>query len=97
VLVDGEPAAYTAAQADRGDRYWSAGTATRRAYRGRGLALLAKAESLRRARDAGNRIAYTANDAANAPMLVVNRRPGYRPAATQWRHRLPLEPVSRAS
>jgi hypothetical protein len=29
-------------------------------------------------------MAYTANDEANAPMLAVNTRLGYRPVDTQW-------------
>ncbi|HEY6594104.1 MAG TPA: GNAT family N-acetyltransferase [Asanoa sp.] len=87
VLVVGVAAAYTIAQTDRTDRYWSSMTGTGSAFRGRGLATLAKRESLRRAREAGYRIAYTANDAANAPMIAVNEKLGYRYAATQWRYR----------
>jgi len=86
VTVDGAVAGYTLAQTDRRDRYWSAMTGVLRAHRGRGLAMLAKVDSLSRARDAGYRIAYTANDETNAPMLAVNRTLGYRPAATQWRY-----------
>jgi RimJ/RimL family protein N-acetyltransferase len=90
VLVDGVPAAYTIAQTDGGDRYWSSMTGTGGAFRGRGLATLAKLDSLRRARDAGYRIAYTANDATNGPMIAVNEKLGYRHAATQWRYRREL-------
>ncbi|MER6301100.1 GNAT family N-acetyltransferase [Kitasatospora sp. NPDC001539] len=79
-VVDGEPAAFTMAQTD-GDRYWSAFTACRRQFRGRGLAGLAKLESLRRAAAAGYRHAYTSNDTTNAPMLAVNDRLGYRRCA----------------
>jgi GNAT superfamily N-acetyltransferase len=86
VTVDGAVAGYTLVQTDRHDRYWSAMTGILRAHRGRGFAMLAKADSLGRARDAGYRIAYTANDETNAPMLAVNRALGYRPAATQWRY-----------
>ncbi|MFD0786750.1 GNAT family N-acetyltransferase, partial [Micromonospora azadirachtae] len=32
----------------------------------------------------GVRLAYTSNDEANAPMLAVNARLGYRPVAAQW-------------
>jgi GNAT superfamily N-acetyltransferase len=53
----------------------------RRAYRGRGLALLLKSHSLRRAAELGATIALTDNDETNAPMLAVNRRLGYSPFA----------------
>jgi GNAT superfamily N-acetyltransferase len=53
----------------------------RRAYRGRGLALLLKSHSLRRAAELGAAIALTDNDETNAPMLAVNRRLGYSPFA----------------
>jgi GNAT superfamily N-acetyltransferase len=86
VTVDGAVAGYSLAQTDGRDRYWSAMTGVLRAFRGRGLAKVAKVDSLGRARDAGYRVAYTANDETNAPMLAVNRRLGYRPAATQWRY-----------
>jgi RimJ/RimL family protein N-acetyltransferase len=85
VLVDGEVAAYTEAHSDRETRYWSGMTGTRRAFRGRGLATLAKTDSLRRARAAGITHAFTGNDAENAAMLAVNRRLGYTVAATEWR------------
>ncbi|EST39756.1 hypothetical protein N566_00155 [Streptomycetaceae bacterium MP113-05] len=91
VLVEGEVAAYSVAQVDGRDRYWSGMTGTRRAHRGRGLARLAKTEALRRARDRGYRHAFTGNDADNQPMLAVNERLGYRPAGSEWRYtkRLP--------
>ena len=60
-------------------------TGTRRAFRGQGLARLAKTASLRRARDAGCTEAFTGNDAANAPMLALNTAFGYRPFAAEWR------------
>ncbi|MGI5351431.1 GNAT family N-acetyltransferase [Streptomyces sp. CA-250714] len=84
-LVDGQVAAYSVAQTDGVDRYWSGMTGTRRAFRGRGLARLAKLAALRRARAAGYAHAYTGNDAANAPMLAVNRRLGYAQVGTEWR------------
>ncbi|OEU98462.1 hypothetical protein AN217_12285 [Streptomyces qinglanensis] len=84
-LVDGRVAAYSVAQTDGVDRYWSGMTGTRRAFRGRGLARLAKLAALRRARAAGYRHAYTGNDATNEPMLAVNRRLGYAEVATEWR------------
>ncbi|MEH1011967.1 GNAT family N-acetyltransferase [Micromonospora sp. CPCC 206060] len=67
-----------------GDRMWSDMTATLPAYRGRGLARLAKLAALHRAAADGVRTAYTSNDEANKPMLAVNQRLGYRPVATQW-------------
>lgn len=86
VLVDGAVAAFSAAHTDGGGRYVSAMTGTLRAHRGRGLATLAKAESLRRARAAGCVEAYTSNDSENGPMLAINRRFGYEPCATEVRH-----------
>ncbi|MFJ3928112.1 GNAT family N-acetyltransferase [Streptomyces sp. NPDC090022] len=86
VLVDGAVAAFTAALTDGGTRYASAMTGTLRAHRGRGLARLAKADSLRRARAAGYTEAFTGNDAGNAPMLAVNARFGYEICATEVRH-----------
>ncbi|UQA96292.1 GNAT family N-acetyltransferase [Streptomyces halobius] len=85
VTVDGELAAYTLAATDGLGRYYSAMTGTRRAYRGKGLARLAKTDSLHRARDAGCTEAFTGNDAANAPMLAINLALGYRPSAGEWR------------
>lgn len=90
-VVDGEVAAYSVAQVDGRDRYCSGMTGTRRGYRGRGLATLAKTDSLHRARAAGYAVAYTGNDADNGPMLAVNTRLGYLPAGPEWRYakRLP--------
>ncbi|AOT58160.1 GNAT family N-acetyltransferase [Streptomyces rubrolavendulae] len=85
-LVDGAVAAFSAAHTDGEGRYVSAMTGTVRAHRGRGLATLAKTESLRRARAAGCMEAYTSNDSANGPMLAINRRLGYEPCATEVRH-----------
>ncbi|MCX5113874.1 GNAT family N-acetyltransferase [Streptomyces sp. NBC_00378] len=85
-LVDGEPAAFSAAQTDGLTRYMSGMTGTRRAYRGRGLAKLAKNDSLHRARAAGYTDAYTGNDADNGPMLAINRWFGYEICATEVRH-----------
>jgi GNAT superfamily N-acetyltransferase len=86
VLVGGEVAAYTVAVTDGRERHLSGMTGTRRAHRGRGLARLAKTDSLRRARAAGLTTAFTGNDAGNAPMLAVNRSLGYERAATEWRY-----------
>lgn len=86
VTVDGRIAAFSAAQTDGLSRYWSAMTGTLRAFRGRGLAKLAKNNSLHRARAAGYTDAYTGNDAGNGPMLAVNRWFGYEICATEVRH-----------
>ncbi|MGV9579341.1 N-acetyltransferase family protein [Streptomyces sp. NPDC003509] len=86
VTVDGQIAAFSAAETDGLDRYWSAMTGTRRAFRGRGLAKLAKNTSLHRARAAGYTDAFTGNDADNGPMLAVNRWFGYEICATEVRH-----------
>lgn len=86
VVVDGEVAAFSAAETDGAGRYWSAMTGTRRAYRNRGLAKLAKNDSLHRARAAGCTDAYTGNDADNGPMLAINRWFGYELCATEVRH-----------
>ncbi|MFJ9339597.1 GNAT family N-acetyltransferase [Streptomyces sp. NPDC101733] len=85
-LVDGVVAAFSAARTDGVDRYSSAMTGTRRAFRGRGLAKLAKTDSLHRAREAGYTVAFTGNDTGNGPMLAVNRWLGYEIRATEIRH-----------
>ncbi|WP_030055999.1 MULTISPECIES: GNAT family N-acetyltransferase [Streptomyces] len=76
-VVNGVPAAFSMVQTDGVDRYWSAFTACRREFRGRGLSKLAKLESLRLAAAAGYRRAYTSNDETNAPMLAINAWLGY--------------------
>ncbi|WP_335937179.1 GNAT family N-acetyltransferase [Streptomyces sp. PTD5-9] len=86
VTVDGEVAAFSAARTDGRTRYMSGMTGTRRAFRGRGLAKLAKHESLSRARAAGYTDAYTGNDAGNGPMLAVNRWFGYEICAEEVRY-----------
>ncbi|MFI7577646.1 GNAT family N-acetyltransferase [Micromonospora sp. NPDC049497] len=83
VEVDGELVSFSLVKRD-GDRMWSDYTGTLPEHRGRGLALLAKQTSLHRAAARGIRVAYTSNDEANAPMLAVNARLGYRPVASQW-------------
>ncbi|MCX4694179.1 GNAT family N-acetyltransferase [Streptomyces sp. NBC_01408] len=91
VLVDGAVAAFTAAQTDGATRYGSAMTGTLRAFRGRGLAKLAKTVSLHRARAAGYTEAFTGNDAGNEPMLAVNNGFGYEICATETRYVKRLE------
>lgn len=81
-LLDGEPAAFTSFLSDpESGRATSAMTATARRARGRGLASLVKHHGLARLAAAGFREAVTENDEQNAPMLRVNQRLGYRPAA----------------
>ncbi|MFD9223191.1 GNAT family N-acetyltransferase [Streptomyces sp. NPDC060064] len=86
VLVGGEVAAFTAAHSDGSTRYMSGMTGTLRAHRGRGFAKLAKTDSLRRARAAGYKEAFTSNDADNGPMLAINKWFGYEICATEVRH-----------
>jgi GNAT superfamily N-acetyltransferase len=66
-------------------------TGTARAYRGRGLAKLAKLAVMRWAADHGVTRVTTGNDAANAAMLAINHRLGFRPFAveTEWVKPLP--------
>lgn len=86
VLVDGRPAAFSAARTDGGHRYGTVMTGTARSFRGRGLAKLAKNDSLHRARAAGLTEAFTGNDAGNGPMLAINAWFGYQVCATEVRH-----------
>ncbi|MGC0332979.1 GNAT superfamily N-acetyltransferase [Streptomyces sp. SAI-170] len=85
-LVDGRPAAFTAARTDGSRHYGSGMTGTARAHRGRGLAKLAKNHSLHRARAAGYTEAFTGNDTGNGPMLAINKWFGYEVCATEVRH-----------
>lgn len=85
-MVDGTPAAFTLARTDDASRYASGMTGTGRAFRGRGLAKLAKNDSLHRARAAGYTEAFTGNDAGNEPMLAINKWFGYEICATEVRH-----------
>ncbi|MBZ9595076.1 GNAT family N-acetyltransferase [Streptomyces erythrochromogenes] len=82
-LVDGRAVAFSAARTDGATRYGSAMTGTLRAFRGRGLAKLAKNASLHRARAAGYTEAFTGNDSGNEPMLAINRWFGYEICATE--------------
>lgn len=86
VVVDGTLAAFTAVRTDGRDRYFTGMTGTARAFRGRGLAKLAKNDSLHRARAAGYTEAFTGNDTGNGPMLAVNRWFGYEVCATEVRY-----------
>jgi GNAT superfamily N-acetyltransferase len=86
VLADGRPAAFSVAHTDGASRYASAMTGTARAYRGRGLAKLAKAHALHRAHAAGCTQALTGNDTGNGPMLAINKWLGYEICATEVRY-----------
>jgi GNAT superfamily N-acetyltransferase len=86
VAPDGRVAAFTSALTDGRTTYASGMTGTLRAYRGRGLAKLAKSDSLRRARAAGYTDAFTHNDGENGPMLAVNKWFGYEFCASEVRH-----------
>ncbi|MEU6666073.1 GNAT family N-acetyltransferase [Streptomyces sp. NPDC046727] len=86
VSLDGEVVSFTLAATDGRGRHVSAMPGTRRAFRGRGLARLAKTASLHRARDADCTDAFTGNDAANAPMLAISQAFGYRPFSNEWRY-----------
>ncbi|MFG3103746.1 GNAT family N-acetyltransferase [Streptomyces sp. NPDC048182] len=85
VVADGRPVAFSVAYTD-GTRYVTAMTGTARAFRGRGLAKLAKAASLHRARAAGYTEALTGNDAGNDPMLAINKGFGYEICGTEVRY-----------
>lgn len=85
-LVDGRPAAFSAARTDGATRYGTVMTGTARDFRGRGLAKLAKNDSLHRARSAGYTEALTGNDAGNGPMIAINKWFGYEICATEVRY-----------
>lgn len=85
-VVDGRPAAFSAVRTDGGTRYFTSMTGTARAFRGRGLAKLAKNHSLHRARAAGYTEAFTGNDTGNGPMIAINKWLGYEVCATEVRY-----------
>ncbi|GAA2808777.1 GNAT family N-acetyltransferase [Streptomyces showdoensis] len=85
-LVDGRPAAFTAAQTDGLGRFGSGMTGTAPEFRGRGLAKLAKNHALHLARAAGCTEAFTGNDTGNGPMLAINTWFGYEVGAKEVRH-----------
>ncbi|MFI6336421.1 GNAT family N-acetyltransferase [Streptomyces sp. NPDC050535] len=85
-VVDGRPAAFSLARTNGGTSYSTMMTGTARAHRGRGLAKLAKTDSLHRARAAGFTEAFTGNDSGNGPMIAINRWLGYEICATEVRH-----------
>ncbi|MEU9213047.1 GNAT family N-acetyltransferase [Streptomyces sp. NPDC048415] len=85
-IVDGRLAAFSAARTDGGTRYGTVMTGTGSAFRGRGLAKLAKNDSLHRARAAGYTEAFTGNDSDNEPMIAINKWFGYEICATEVRY-----------
>jgi GNAT superfamily N-acetyltransferase len=77
VLVDGRPASFAWITSDlTGGGGSHELTGTLRAYRGRGLARLAKQATIHWAAEAGLRFLATSNDGTNAPMLALNERLG---------------------
>lgn len=84
--VDGHMAALSLLTSDGEERAENDFTGSHPAYRGRGLAKLAKLAALHWARDRGIREVWTGNDAENAPMLAINRGLGYRQAGLRQRH-----------
>ena len=93
-FVDGRLAAITLIRIDRpSGRAQNNLAGTLREFRGRGLATLLKSHSLRRAAELGVTIAITDNEEANAPMLAVNLRLGYRPFARRLTWERVVEPA----
>lgn len=79
-VVDGKPVAFSLLRVTAG-RAVSDMTGTLRAYRSRGLALLAKRATLVNAAARGIELVITDNHETNAAMLRVNERLGYEPVA----------------
>ena len=80
-VADGVPVSFSLLQAS-GERGMSGMTGTLRSHRGRGLAELVKRATLVNAAARGISLAFTHNDATNAPMLRVNEKLGYRPVGS---------------
>jgi RimJ/RimL family protein N-acetyltransferase len=57
---------------------WTGYTCSDPGYRGRGIARAVKLQSLAQAAELGVPFVYTDNDSANAPMLHINEKLGYR-------------------
>jgi GNAT superfamily N-acetyltransferase len=78
VLLEGRLASFAWITSDRtGGGGSHELTGTLRAYRGRGLARLAKQATIHWAAETGLRFLVTSNDGTNAPMLALNERLGY--------------------
>ena len=83
VVHDGRPVALAELRVDlEGGRAANGFTGTLRAYRGRGLARLAKLASIAWLGAHGVTKLVTQNDETNRAMLAVNARLGYRPDAS---------------
>jgi GNAT superfamily N-acetyltransferase len=78
-VIDGRPVSFSHLRIAPGGRAVTDMTGTLRAYRGRGLALLAKRATLVNAAERGVELVSTDNDETNGPMLGVNEKLGYRP------------------
>jgi GNAT superfamily N-acetyltransferase len=78
-VIDDRPVAFSHLRIAPGGRAVTDMTGTLRAYRGRGLALLAKRATLVNAAKGGVELVFTENDETNGPMLRVNEKLGYRP------------------
>ncbi len=84
-VVDGKAVAVAYVILDpESRRAYSAFAGTLRAYRGRGLARLAKLGVMRRLAELEVTLALTENDETNAPMLAINQRLGYRPIESRY-------------
>jgi len=84
-VVDGKAVAVAYVIVDPPSRRaFNAYTGTLRAYRGRGLARLAKLGVIRRLAELEIASVLTENDETNAPMLAINDRLGYRPIENRY-------------
>jgi GNAT superfamily N-acetyltransferase len=84
-VVDGRAVAVAYVMVDRESRRaLNAYTGSLRAYRGRGLARLAKLGLMRRLAGLEIELVLTENDETNAPMLAINNRLGYRPIESRY-------------
>lgn len=80
VLAEEHPVAFAWITADRETKQGeNEMTGTHPAYRGRGLARLAKEATIAWAAEAGLEYLLTSNDSTNAAMLALNERLGYEP------------------
>jgi GNAT superfamily N-acetyltransferase len=78
-VVDDRPVSFSHLSVGPGGRAITHMTGTLRAYRGRGLAQLAKRATLVNAAARGVELVFTENDETNGAMLRVNEKLGYRP------------------
>ena len=81
-VIDDRPVSFSHLRVASGGRAVTDMTGTLRAYRGRGLALLAKRATLVNAAEGGVELVLTENDETNGPMLRVNEHLGYRPVGS---------------